>query len=85
MTNEEVSNSMNEIYNGFWVKYRDRQPDVDTPEWERMMTAYAVLTKKYPLMAEVINRMATEIIERSRGRGNKPGEFHKPPRREGGI
>lgn len=80
MTDEQVRNGFNEIYNGFWKRYKDRQPGEDTPEWQRMHTFAVVLRRKYPLFEEVINRMLTELIERARGRGNKPDDYHRPPR-----
>lgn len=80
MTNEQVRNGFSEIYNSFWNRYKDRQPREDTPEWQRMYTISVVLKRKYPLFEEVINRMLTELIERARGRGNKPGDYHRPPR-----
>lgn len=79
MTNEQVSNGFDEVYNKFWKRYYERQPKEDSPEWERMHTWAVVLKKKYPLMEEVIARMATEIIERAKGRGNVPGDVHRPP------
>lgn len=78
MTNEQVSNGFAEVYNEFWCRYKNRQPKEDSPEWERMHTRAVVLKKKYPLMEEVIARMATEIIERAKGRGNVPGDVHRP-------
>ncbi len=80
MTNEQVRNGFSEIYNNFWNRYKDRQPREDTPEWQRMHTISVVLKRKYPLFEEVINRMLTELIERARGWGNKPDDYHRPPR-----
>lgn len=79
MTDREVSGGFHEVYNDFWLRYRDRQPKEDTPEWERMHTQAVVLKRKYPLLEETINRMVTEIMERARGRGRKEKDFHRPP------
>jgi len=79
MTNEQVSNGFAEVYNEFWCRYKDRQPKEGSPEWERMHTWAVVLKKKYPLMEEAISRMTSEIIERARGRGRIPGDYHRPP------
>lgn len=79
MTDEQVRGGFSEVYNDFWNRYRSRQPNEDSPEWERMHSRAAVLRKKYPMMEEVINRMLTEIIERARGRGYKLDDFHRPP------
>lgn len=80
MTDREVADGFSEVYNDFWLRYRDRQPKEDSPEWERMHTWAVVLKRKYPLLEEVVNRMVTEIIERSKGRGRVVGDFLRPPR-----
>lgn len=79
MMDEQVRGGFSEVYNDFWNRYRKRQPNEGSPEWERMHTRASVLKKKYPFLEEVVNRMMTEIIERARGRGNKPDDFHRPP------
>lgn len=79
MTNEQVANGFNEVYNSFWNRYKNSSPKEATAEWERMHSWAAVLRRKYPFLKEVINRMMTEIIERSRGRGNRENDFHRPP------
>jgi len=79
MTNDEVLNGCTEVVNGFWNKYKDRQPKETSSEWERMHEHWKLLKRKYPLMESTLNRMITEITERARGRGNRPGEFHRPP------
>lgn len=80
MTDQEVAGGFSEVYNDFWLRYRDRQPKEESPEWERMHTQAVVLKRKYPLLEEVINRMVTEIIERVRGRGRIEHDFQRPPR-----
>lgn len=80
MTDREVADGFSEVYNDFWLRYRDKQPKEDSPEWERMHTRAVVLKRKYPLLEEVVNRMVTEIIERSKGRGRVVGDFLRPPR-----
>lgn len=79
MTNEEVTGAFGEVYNEFWLRYRDRQPTEESSEWDRVSTRAVILKRKYPLMEEVINRMVTEITERARGRGNISNDFHRPP------
>lgn len=79
MTDDEVLNGCTEVVNGFWNKYKDRQPKETSSEWERMHTHSALLRKKYPFMERTINAMLTEITERARGRGSIPGDFHRPP------
>ena len=55
MTNEQVGDGFNEVYNNFWNRYKNRQPKENTPEWERMHTIASVLRKKYPLLEETVN------------------------------
>ena len=79
MTNQEVQQAFSEVYNNFWLRYRDKQPKEDSPEWERMHTQAVVLKRKYPLLEEAINRMVTEIMEREKGRGRIEKDFCRPP------
>lgn len=79
MTDEQIRDGFGEVYNGFWNRYKRRQPKENTPEWERMHTLAAVFRRKYPFLEETINRMLTELIERSRGRGRKTDDWHRPP------
>lgn len=79
MTDEQVKRGFHEAYNDFWNRYKNRQPNDDSPEWERMHTRASVLKKKYPFLEEAINRMMTELIERAMGRGNKPDDPYRPP------
>ncbi len=79
MTNEQVRDGFNEVYNTFWNRYKNHQPREGSPEWERMHTIASVLRKKFPLLEETVNRMLTELVERARGRGNKAGDYHRPP------
>lgn len=67
MTNEEVKQGFNVIYNDFWLKYRDRQLQKESDEWERMCTAAIVLMRKYPFAKEMIANLLTELDQRMRG------------------
>lgn len=78
MTDEQVRDGFSEVYNDFWNRYKNRQPYEGTPEWERMHTLAAVLRKKYPMLNEIVNRMLTELIDRSRDRGNRVDDYHMP-------
>ena len=80
MTDEQVYNCFAEVYNNFWILYKIRQPKVGSPEWERMHTIAAVYRKKHPVLEETINRMLTELVERARGRGRQPDDWHRPPK-----
>ena len=66
MTNEQVRDGFDKVYNRFWNRYKDRQPGKDSPEWERAHTYAVVLMKKYPFMRETIAEMMAELDRRSR-------------------
>lgn len=68
MTNGQVSDGFSEVYNGFWIKYRNREPGKDSPEWERMHTYAVVLMKKYPFLRETVAAMLEELDQRMRKR-----------------
>lgn len=80
MTDEQVKNGFAEVYNNFWIRYKNRQPKEGSPEWERMHTTAAVYRKKHPVLEETINRMLTELVERARGRGRQQDDWHRPPK-----
>ena len=46
MTNVEVQAGFTEVYNRFWLNYRDKPLPKDSDEWERMHTWAVVLMKK---------------------------------------
>lgn len=47
MTNKEVSSVFTDIYNGFWMKYRDSLPDIsDNVGWEEIVNEGKQLMKK---------------------------------------
>jgi len=80
MTDKEVQNGFNDAWINFWGKYKDVPPKDDASgAWEEFYMESASMKKKYPLLEEVINRMSAEIIERARGNGNVPGDYHRPP------
>lgn len=71
MTNEQVRDGFNEVYNSFWNHYKNQQPK-EASEWEHMHTAASALQKKYPFLEEAVNRMLAELLERgARGKGNE--------------
>ena len=59
----QVKNGFAEVYNNFWIRYKNRQPKEESPEWERMHTIAAVYRKKHPVLEETINRMLTELVD----------------------
>lgn len=66
MTNEQVQNGFNEVYNGFWLKLRDRTIPKQSEEWERIQSRAAVLMKQYPFMKELIAELVVELDQRMR-------------------
>lgn len=68
MTDKEVQEAFSEVYNKFWVNYRNKPIPKQSDEWERCNTWAAVLMKKYPFMAELVADMVTEIDQRLRKR-----------------
>ena len=66
MTNGQVKDGFSEVYNQFWNKYKKRQPDKESPEWERAHTYAVVLMKKYPFMRETIAELLAELDRRMR-------------------
>lgn len=80
MTDKEVQDSFNIPWTAFWKKYGNNPPKDEAEEWKAFCDESERLKKDYPLLEEVINRLTTEIIERARGRGRMPGDFHRPPR-----
>ena len=68
MTDREVQEGFDEVYNRFWRKYRNNIPDKHSDEWERMHTYSVVLQKKYPFLSQTVHQMEIELDERMRRR-----------------
>lgn len=66
MTNEQVQAGFTEVYNQFWLNYRDKQLPKDSAEWERMHTWAVVLMKKYPFLRDTVASMVEELNQRMR-------------------
>ena len=66
MTDREVQEGFDEVYNKFWRKYRNSIPDRHSDEWERMHTYSVVLQKKYPFLSQAVQQMEIELDERMR-------------------
>lgn len=48
MTNKEISEIFTDIYNGFWMKYRDNLPDLhDEPGWDAIYAEAKDLMQKH--------------------------------------
>lgn len=37
MTNEQVRDGFNEVYNQFWNKYKNNVPQKDSQEWDQIV------------------------------------------------
>lgn len=69
MTDEQVKNGFNDVYNHFWMQYKRAVPERDSDEWDRMYARMEELQLLYPFMSEVMRNMVIELDERMRGRG----------------
>lgn len=69
MTDEQVKNGFNEVYNRFWLKNKNHIPERDSEEWDRIHAEVNALRGKYPFLADTVIRMEVELDERMRGRG----------------
>lgn len=68
MTNAEVQAGFTEVYNRFWLNYRNKPLPKDSDEWERMHTWGVVLMKKYPFLRDTVAGMVEELDQRMRRR-----------------
>lgn len=68
MTDQDVHNAFDDVYNKFWLNYRNKVIPKDSEEWERLHNWAADLMKKYPFMQQIIAEMVTEINQRLRRR-----------------
>lgn len=64
MTDQEVQKAFDEVYNKFWLNYRDKPLPRQSDEWERMNTWAVVLMKKYPFMKQLVAEMVAELGQR---------------------
>lgn len=79
VTNDQVRDGFNAVYNNFWNKYKNHQPQEGTKEWKEMYQDAMHCREAYPFLAETVSRMLAELTERLRGRGNDPLDFFLPP------
>lgn len=66
MTDEQVKNGFNEVYNRFWLKNKNHIPERDSEEWDRIHAEVNALRGKYPFLADTVIRMEVELDERMR-------------------
>ena len=69
MTDGQVKEGFNEVYNQFWLKNKNHIPGPDSDEWEKIHADGAILQKKYPFLAKTVIDMERELDERMRRRG----------------
>lgn len=67
MSNEEIKNVFNEVHNVFWVKWRDRVLDRESPDWKQFLQEGGKLMEKYnysPLVTRIVAELIGEMSER---------------------
>ena len=64
MTNEQVRDGFNEVYNQFWYKYKNNVPQKDSQEWDQIVDLSAKLRESYPFMKETILSLVEELNQR---------------------
>ncbi len=61
MTNKELSDVFTDIYNGFWMKYRDNLPLLsDEAGWEKITEEARELMKKHD--CQLARNMAADLL-----------------------
>ncbi len=66
MTNEQVRDGFNEVYNRFWNRYKNDVPDKDSEEWDHIHAWVTAIRKKYPFLAETAINLEVELDRRMR-------------------
>lgn len=69
MTDGQVKEGFNEVYNQFWLQNKNHIPGPDSDEWEKIHATATSLREKYPFLSQTIVDMEIELDERMRGRG----------------
>ena len=67
MSNEEIKNIFNEVHNVFWIKWRDRVLDRESPDWKQFLQEGGKLMEKYnysPLVTRIVAELIGEMSER---------------------
>ena len=64
MTNEQVRDGFNEVYNQCWNKYKNNVPQKDSQEWDKIVDLSAKLRESYPFMKETILSLVEELNQR---------------------
>ena len=66
MTNEQVRDGFNEVYNEFWNRYKNHVSKKDSEEWDRLLTWASVLKRRYPFLKETVIALVEELDQRMR-------------------
>lgn len=70
MTNKEVSSVFTDIYNGFWMKYRDSLPDIsDNVGWEEIVNEGHRLMEKHDCL--LARNLVSDLISIMDSRARK--------------
>lgn len=64
MTNEQVRDGFNEVYNQFWNKYKNNVPQKDSQEWDQVVDWSEKLRESYSFMKETILSLVEELNQR---------------------
>ena len=70
MTDDEAARACKDIYNGFWLKWRQRRLDRHSPEWDTLYGEVRILYERYsfPLARGMMKAFLEELEERVRER-----------------
>lgn len=84
MTNKQVSDIFVDVYNGFWMKYRDRLPEKDdTAGWDAIVEEGKALMKKHgcQLATDMVSDFLTIMDQRMRERDKDHVPVHESNKR----
>lgn len=67
MTNQEVAALFDEVYNNFWLKWRDRK--ISEGDWDAVRQEAKQIADRYPgkLSIRILVEMQMELEERQKG------------------
>lgn len=71
LTNRQVQGIYNDVYGGFWRRYRDHVPDWQSPEWEDVVQQEKMLRERYqscPLVLHMLQDLMDQLEARSKRR-----------------
>lgn len=76
LSNQTVSGVFEDAYNVFWRRWRDRAPNPESEEWERVVTELEQLKEKYGYderADEIFHWILERLDERSKAFARKGG------------